>query len=223
MKRNISSVIFDLDGTLIDTLADITDAVNALFKKTGLPSVTQARIRSLIGEGLPNLLSLASGQKQPETIAQMVEDYRQAYLACMLQKSALYPGIAELLTKLYDWHMPMAVLSNKPHEFTEPICNALLADWPFVKCWGHKPNSPRKPDPATALELANTMGCPASEACFVGDSTVDIDTAKNAGMMSIAVTWGYHDRKPLESAKPSALASDATELQTIISAFSLSD
>ncbi|UCC30489.1 MAG: HAD family hydrolase [Phycisphaerales bacterium] len=195
-------VIFDLDGTLADTLDDITDSINEVFSQINHAFVARERIRLLIGESLPNLLRQASGINDPDVLADFVGRYRHAYGKRMLNKTRLYPGVEPMLDVLAESRVPMCVLSNKPHEYTAPICNALLARWPFVRFRGSHQDDGRKPDPAVALELVMEMQRPPPFVYFVGDSSTDILTARNAGMIPVAVTWGYRDRDDLEVACP---------------------
>lgn len=195
-------VIFDLDGTLADTLADITDSINEVFSQIDYTPVSRERIRLLIGEGLTNLLRQASGINDPDVLADFVDRYRHVYGKRMLNKTRLYPGVEPMLDALAESRVPMCVLSNKPHEYTAPICNALLTRWPFVRFRGCRQDDSRKPDPAVALGLATEMQRPTPHVYFVGDSSTDIVTARNAGMVPVAVTWGYRDRDDLESACP---------------------
>lgn len=215
MTRSIG-VIFDLDGTLADTLADITDAINAVFAGAGLPCQSQARIRSLIGEGLANLLRLASGVEDTERIAVLVERYRSAYTERLVEHTTIYPGIKAMLDGLTDRTVPMCVLSNKPHEYTAPICRRLLAPWPFVHCLGAGDEATRKPDPSVALALAENMNRSPGDVFFVGDSGTDIVTAANAGMVSVAVTWGYRERSELEASGPGHIVDRPGQLLTLI-------
>ena len=195
-------VIFDLDGTLADTLDDITDSINEVFSQIDHASVSGEQIRLLIGEGLANLLRQASGINDPDVLADFVDRYRHVYGKRKLNKTRLYPGVESMLDALATMQIPMCVLSNKPHEYTDPICNALLARWPCVRFRGCRQDDSRKPDPAVALELAKEMQRPPPHVYFVGDSSTDIITARNAGMIPVAVTWGYRDRDDLESACP---------------------
>lgn len=209
-------VIFDLDGTLIDTLDDITDSINAVFEADGQGPVPRERVRELIGEGLRTLLELASGIEDPQRLAALVEGYGRVYLKRMLTRSRLYPGVAELFNDLTRLDVPMSVLSNKPELFTVPICESLLARWPFAGFRGSRDEQPRKPDPTQALELARRMGRAPANLFFVGDTTTDILTARNAGMTSVAVTWGYRDRRQLSLAGPAHWIDEPSQLATLL-------
>ena len=138
----------------------------------------------------------------PTLLADFVGRYRNVYAKRMLNKTRLYPGVKSMLDALATMKIPMCVLLNKPHEYTAPICNALLTRWPFVRFRGSRQDDGRKPDPAVALQLAKEMQRPPPHVYFVGDSSTDILTARNAGMIPVAVTWGYRDRDDLESACP---------------------
>ena len=195
-------VIFDLDGTLVDTLDDITNSLNDAFTMFDYPALSRDRARLLIGEGLVTLLQRASGETDPKRVESLVRQYRAIYRDRMFERSSLYPGVADMLDRVADSGHAMAVLSNKPDDFTVPIGEHLLSRWPFKMIRGAKPDVPRKPDPTSALELCAMMGTAPGDTTIVGDSDVDIQTAHNAGMGSIAVTWGFRDRPSLERAKP---------------------
>lgn len=212
----LRAVIFDLDGTLADTLEDITDAMNDVLAEIGREPVTPGRMRRLVGEGLPVLIERAAGIDDAKTVASLVQRYRPAYAARMLRRTRLYPGIDEALDALAGAGASMCVLSNKPHYFTEPMCDALLSRWGFVRCLGHRNDGPRKPDPAGALELAQAMTRVPQDVFFVGDSDVDVQTAHNAGMPSIAVTWGFRDRDELTAARPTHLVHRPADLLEVI-------
>jgi phosphoglycolate phosphatase len=159
-----------------------------------------------------DLVSRTSGIQDANTIRGLVEQYRSVYTERMLRKTRLYAGMDAVLDMLADLRIPMCVLSNKPHEYTAPICETLLSRWPFVRCIGCAEQERRKPDPTVALELAGEMGRDSSGVCIVGDSPIDVATAHNASMTSIAVTWGYGDRAEIESAEPGHTVDQPAEL-----------
>jgi len=212
-----SGVIFDLDGTLADTLDDITDAMNEVFVEFGLPAVATTQMRAIIGEGLSVLMTRASHIDDPDLISKLVQRYRPAYDARMLRRTHLYPGVAAMLDALADRGVKMCVLSNKPHEFTTRICDVLLSPWPFVRCAGHREGGARKPEPAVALEMAREMRSVPPGMYFIGDSAIDVQTGRNAGMRTIAVTWGYRDRDELLAADPTHLVDSPEQLPRLIS------
>lgn len=193
-------LIFDLDGTLADTLDDITASLNHALSHVGLPQASRERVRPMIGEGLPMLLSRATGSSDPELIERMLPVYRSHYREHGLDRTRLYDGVFELLDALTQRGCPLAVLSNKPHDFTADICRVLLARWRFVAMDGFRDGGPRKPDPAAAIALAERLNRRCAEVFFVGDSAVDVRTALAAGMTPIGVTWGFRDRQELADA-----------------------
>lgn len=209
-------IIFDLDGTLANTLDDIADCVNQALTDAGRSAVPLQRIRELIGEGLTNLLSRASGIEDANLLASLVERYRKAYWKRMLNRTQLYDGIAAMMNALIEAGIPVSVLSNKPDEFTVPICAALLKPWPFVRIAGHRSGTLRKPDPAVAIEFANAMDRRPDDMYFVGDSSVDVATGRNAGMKTVAVAWGYRDQPELAAAIPTHLIDAPGELLGVL-------
>lgn len=209
-------IIFDFDGTLADTIEDITDSINVAFEQSGIKPVTTKLVRSLIGHGLYDLLRKALNHDEDEQLPTLVEGYRDVYMDRMLLNAYLYPGISELLDQCTADGFPLAVLSNKPEVFTVPMCQAMLDRWPFVGFRGSSEDWPKKPDPTVALEFAREMKCEPENIYFVGDSAVDIETAHNAGMKSIAVTWGYRDLDELKAAKPDHIIDHPAELIRIL-------
>ncbi len=193
-------IIFDLDGTLADTLEDITDALNELLADLDRPQLRLEEVRGFIGEGLPTLISLVTGIEDEALIASLAERYRPVYSKRLLNKTRLFPGVAEMLEKAAALGCPMSILSNKPHVYTAPICSGLPTSHLFVRCLGHRDGTQRKPDPASALELAAEMNRPAAEILLVGDSSIDVLTGRNAGMTTVGVTWGYRPRGELVDA-----------------------
>jgi phosphoglycolate phosphatase len=209
-------IIFDFDGTLADTLADITDALNELLVRIDRPRLSRDRARSLVGAGLDRLLAMATGIRDDGRIAELVNGYRKVYPQRMLNKTRLYPGIPAMLDEMAANAVPMSVLSNKPDEYTVPMCEALLSRWPFVQFRGCRPDDARKPDPGVALDLARQMERNSTRVYFVGDSSTDILTGRNAGMIAVAVTWGYRDRTDLDPACPAHYVDDPAELTELI-------
>ncbi len=216
VKSAPRAVVFDLDGTLADTLEDITNAMNEVLVEIGHSTVTVDRMRGLVGEGLAVLIERATGITDADKVASLVKRYRPAYASRMLQHTRLYPGIEAALDRLSGADVSMCVLSNKPHYFTEPMCDALLSGWKFVRCLGHRDGHLRKPDPAAALELVAGMNREPRDVFFVGDSAVDINTAHNARMPSIGVTWGFRDRDELIAAGAAHLVNTPAELAAVI-------
>ena len=205
-------VIFDLDGTLADTLDDITDSLNAAFDACGYAPLTPGKARQLIGSGLSTLLHRASNESDPQRLDELVHHYRQDYRERLLARTRLYDGISDLLDVLTARGTIMAVLSNKPDEFTVPICTAVLRRWSFLRFQGSINDIPRKPDPTLALRLCKDMGLLPGDVVFVGDSDADVGTARNAGMIAVGVTWGFRDRAHLVEAAPDVVVDTPAQL-----------
>lgn len=179
-------ILFDLDGTLLDTLQDLTDATNYALARHGYPSRSLAQVRSFVGNGAGELIRRATddGGNWPEVL----QTFRPFYAAHCQEKTAPYPGILEVLSRLKGRY-PLAIVSNKPDEAVKRLC----ADFfPGVYAQGERPGCPRKPAPDMLLAAMQAIG---ADACiYVGDSEVDIQTARNAQVPCLNVLWGFRDR-----------------------------
>jgi phosphoglycolate phosphatase len=183
--------IFDLDGTLADTLADIGGAMNRALTTLGLPTHPLAAYRDFVGEGVDVLARRALGSAPPARLAELTQAYVAAYAANLIDASAPYPGVPDLLDTLVDRHFGLAVLSNKPDDATQRVCAELFGRWAFVGVAGARAGVPKKPDPTAALALAAAAGCAPAECAFIGDTAIDMRTALAAGMAPIGVGWGF--------------------------------
>lgn len=209
-------IIFDLDGTLADTLQDIADALNHALQREGLPVHSSERVRTMIGDGLPVLMGRAAGTEEPERIATLVKHFREHYARHYLRHTRLYDGVDRALNEVQQAGCPMAVLSNKPHDFTQRICHALLEPWPLVGAIGTREGHHKKPHPAEAYALADEMRRCTRNVVIVGDADIDVRTARSAGMRSVAVTWGFGDRPSLEAAGPDRIVNCPEDLPEAI-------
>ena len=196
------AVIFDLDGTLADTLEDIADAMNGVLRGRGFPVHGYNAYRLMIGKGLGNLVreTLPPEARTEATVAacldQMTADYREH----CLDKTHLYDGIAELVGGLRVDGVGLAVLSNKADELTQRIVDALFAPGTFEVVAGARPDLPLKPDPAAAQLVGERLGVPPARIAYVGDSGIDMRTATAAGMVAVGVSWGFRTRDELLAA-----------------------
>lgn len=192
-------VIFDLDGTLVDTLEDIADAMDRVLAREGAPGHPYARYRYLIGRGIRNLVvealpaELRSAERVDRCYARMLEDYG----AHLLVKTHVYEGVPELLLALRAGGVPLAIHSNKADQPTRAIVAALLDPDAFVLVAGARPDAPLKPDPTVALRIAARFGLPPARVAYVGDSSVDMQTATAAGMIAVGAAWGFRTREEL--------------------------
>ncbi len=212
------AIIFDLDGTLLDTLDDLTASLNRALAERCLPPHPARRVRRMIGDGVHWLVrrALPRGAHTPELEQDLVRAFRRDYNRRWDQATRPYPGVPELLDQLAAAKLPLAVLSNKPHEFCVQMVDSLLADWAFHRVIGGGDAFALKPDPAGALEIATTLDVPPADCMLVGDSMVDIQTAHAAGMVPVAVTWGFRDEEELREAAPAHVLSKAHQLLDIL-------
>jgi phosphoglycolate phosphatase len=195
--REARGVIFDLDGTLIDSLPDVADAVNAGLRAVALPGRTTDEVRRFIGEGLPTLCQRAIGDTQGIDLEALVAAVTKHYRANSLNKTRLFPGIAETLDGLARRSVPIAILTNKPHGSTVPMAEALFGKWKLAAVEGYREEALKKPNPKTALAIVERMGLVPGDVLMVGDSATDMRTGVNAGLVPVGVTWGYRDRDEL--------------------------
>lgn len=187
----IRGIIFDLDGTLVDSLPGIADALNRALAEHNLETYSLEEVTGFIGKGARALADLALGERKAELGNAIFEGFQHHYKETWKTGTQHYPGMPELLERLHQKEIPLGVLSNKPHHHTCNIVKALFADHLFSPVYGARDGHPSKPDPTVALEIAASWNLPAAEVCYVGDSTVDLATAENAGMASALFNWGY--------------------------------
>lgn len=197
----LNAVIFDLDGTLLDTLEDIADAANSVLKEHGFPPHPTDAYRTFVGEGIRVLMTraLPSHRKDTATIEGLVRAFRETYEAHWKNKTKPYTGIADMLDGLTASHLPLAVLSNKPDDFTKKCVAALLPRWTFRVVQGACSTIPNKPDPTGAQQIAATLALPPAEILYLGDTGTDMETAVNAGMFPVGALWGFRTGKELRS------------------------
>ena len=218
-----AAAIFDLDGTLVDSLADIAAAMNWALAHHGLPTHPEAAYRDFVGEGVRELVRRSAGLAPaaarleapgPEAALQaaLLESYRGHYAAHLLDRTRPFPGMPDLLARLAGGGVRLGVLSNKADAFTRQLVEALFPGQAFGAVYGERPGVARKPDPAAALALAAELGVAPGACAFVGDTPVDMKTARAAGMHAVGVTWGFRGAEELRAHGAQALASGADEL-----------
>jgi len=194
-------LIFDLDGTLVDSLPGIAASLNRTLVAHGLPGHSDDAIRSFVGGGLLALIQRAVPRgADPRLIDSLIAFYRKDYELSWPTGTKAYSGILHLLAELQKDGFVMAVLSNKTHEFTKTMVRGMFPTIHFAKVLGQRDVIPHKPHPAGALQIATALGTAPENCVIIGDSTIDMETASNAGMKAIAVAWGYHDRTRLLAA-----------------------
>lgn len=208
------AAIFDLDGTLADTLNDITASLNHALESLHLPPQPRGAVALMVGDGALNLTRRALGEANRHLLESALAHFADHYRQHALDTTRLFAGMAEQLDSLTAAGWSLSMLSNKPHEFTVQCADALLARWPFKSVRGALPGVPHKPDPTAALLIARELETPPEQTYFVGDSPGDIRTGRAAGMRTVAVTWGYRARDLLAEQKPDLLVDDPHALAT---------
>jgi phosphoglycolate phosphatase len=211
------AVIFDLDGTLVDTLEDIGDAMNRVLAADGAPPHAYEDYRRLVGRGLWNLAeqALPAGRRDERTVTRCYERMIADYGAHSLVKTRPYEGVPEMLRALGDAGLPLAVFSNKSHDLTLRIVEALLEPADFVEVRGARAGVPLKPDPCVALELAARLAVAPALVAYVGDSNVDMQTAVAAGMPAVGVSWGFRTAEELREHGAAVIIDHPRELPAL--------
>ena len=211
------TVIFDLDGTILDTIEDLAAAGNWVCRQHGWPEHTTERFMAMVGHGIPNLVSQFTPEtcRSPLLIASALSQFTNYYGAHNMDKTAPYAGIPELLERLSAAGVRMAVYSNKADEFSREIVEHFFPGV-FHLVRGKLLDVPVKPDSAAAKALLEELAASPSESLFVGDSSVDIQTGHNAGARACGVTWGFRSRASLEAAGADFLADTVEELEQVL-------
>jgi phosphoglycolate phosphatase len=207
------AVIFDLDGTLVDSLEDIAAALDLALDDHGLARPTRALVRTWIGAGARNLIVQAVGEPRADAV---LARFREHYAANPVVHTALYAGMADVLDRYAAAGLRLAVLSNKPDNLTKAICAPLLARWTVDPVLGQRTHVALKPSPDAALEIATALGLAPAHCAYVGDSAIDILMAQAANMIPIAVSWGFRPRVELAAAQPALLADTPAELAALV-------
>lgn len=219
-------IIFDLDGTLLDTLDDLSAAVNYAMGQRGFPQHTRDEYMKMVGHGARNLMSqaLPAEHRDDETlIDDVLADFRAYYNTHIDLYTKPFPGITQLIECLHQQGIKLAVASNKFQEGTEHLIKEFFSDIPFVAVLGNRPNNPLKPDPEVVGEVLRKAGISKENAVMVGDSDTDMQTAANGGIRGIAVNWGYRSmrdwakqQKVFSKAQEPTVVDTVEELQKII-------
>lgn len=190
-------VVFDLDGTLVNSLEDLIDSVNEIMVYHHFPSHSYEEGKKFVGRGIRNLTKMALPKEYQEDdffIDKLTDMFRGAYMKNYTKKTKAYPGITKVLDYLTYHKIPFSVCTNKPDPMAKSLVKMVFKDYDFVDVIGDTEPEFRKPNPEMTLSLAKKMGIKPAECLFVGDSLVDYETAKNAGMLGVLCTWGFEDR-----------------------------
>lgn len=212
MNSQYDTIIFDLDGTLLNTLEDLTDACNYVLEKYHYSKRTIEEIRSFVGNGIRRLLELAiPGGLENPAFEEMYESFSVYYMEHCMDKTKPYPQIQELLTELKKQEYKMAIVSNKSDAAVKELRGIFFAKAITISI-GESKGVRKKPAPDTALQALKELGAAKENALYVGDSEVDYQTAQNAGMDCVLVSWGFRNREMLESLRPVAVIDEPMQL-----------
>jgi phosphoglycolate phosphatase len=214
------AILFDLDGTLLDSIEDLTDSMNAALGRLGFPGHDVESCKRLVGEGIEHFAinALPARKRSDEsTIARLVELLRDEYRKRWAQKTRPYDGIAELLGGLADRGLRLAVLSNKADDFTRLMVAHFFPNRKFEVVRGARPGMPRKPDPSPALRIAQELGLDPAEIVLLGDTKTDMETGTRAGMVPIGALWGFRSAEELLASGARNLIRRPEELLPLLS------
>ena len=210
------AVLFDMDGTVLDTLDDLCDSINHSLAEFSLPQVSREHVRQCLGNGAAFLVShsIPAGSS-PELEADVLAFYKPWYDAHCLIKTAPYEGILPMMQSLKEHGLRLAIISNKPDRAVQELSDAFFPGLLELSV-GESPSVRRKPAPDTVLTAASQIGLSVDQCVYVGDSEVDLQTARNAGMDCISVTWGFRDEAQLIEAGASVLVRTPEELESFL-------
>lgn len=212
------AILFDLDGTLLDTLEDLGNSVNRVLAARGFPTHTLDEYRYFVGDGTAMLITRALPQEKrnDENIRACLEEFSEHYGRNWKVNTRPYEGIPEMLDALTERGLKMAVLSNKQHEFTRLCVADLLPNWTFDVVFGQRDGVRRKPDPTGAVEVAERLNLPPADFLYLGDSAVDMKTAIAAGMFPVGVLWGFRPAQELKENGAQVLIKRPSEILNLL-------
>lgn len=211
---SFDAAIFDLDGTLVNSLEDLADSVNEVLEECGYPRHSLRSYRRFVGDGIVALVrrALPAGARDEDSVVRCTDMMRDVYATRWNCKTRPYEGIPELLANLGSLDVATGVLSNKPHAMTQKVVRELLPTSRFQAVLGAEAGFPRKPDPAGALETARRLNARPENTVYVGDSDTDMKTARAAGMHAVGVLWGFRDGAELLAAGATRLVASPNEI-----------
>lgn len=212
------AVLFDLDGTLLDSIKDIAVSMNAVLESMGFPQHPIDDYRTMVGDGVPMLAHrvLPEEARSESTIQECVAKMKKEYADRWDVYTKPYPGIEEMLTAIEKKGIPKSIFSNKPDNFTQLTVSKFLDSFTFTVIQGLKEGVPKKPDPSGALKIAGQVAVDPSEFLYVGDTNTDMKTALGAGMFPLGVLWGFREKKELLESGAQALVSSPDEIMNFL-------
>lgn len=210
------AALFDMDGTLLDTLEDLADAMNGALGEMGHPPRTLPEYRYAVGDGIEMLArrALPDGERDEASVVRCVARMRELYRENWSAKTRPYEGVLDLLRAMSGHGTPMALLSNKPEEFTSLMVRHFFPAQPFALACGARPGVPRKPDPTAAREIAGKLGVDPARVFYLGDTPTDMETARAAGMFPAGAGWGFRPEAELREAGAKAVLAHPSEVLT---------
>lgn len=212
------AVVFDLDGTLLDTLDDLADSVNHALAAQGFPVHPVEAYRYFIGDGATEMIerTVPEEARTDAAVQTTLELFREEYSQNWRVKTNVYDGVPQMLDNLARLQVRTAILSNKPHESTVQCARELLAPWSFDLVLGQRDGVPKKPHPAGALEAADRMGMQPAQCLYLGDTAVDMRTALAAGMLPVGALWGFRTAEELRNSGARKLLAHPRELAALL-------
>lgn len=214
----VKLAIFDLDGTLLNTIGDLAASCDAVMKLNGLPQHTTDEYRQMVGRGILRLVEAAipESMRSPEYVEKVRRDFVAYYLDHIDLATHPYEGIPELVEALVERGVKIAVASNKFQAGTERLISSFFPDVEFVAVLGQRVGVPLKPDPEIDLEIVTAAGVEPSETLHIGDSGVDMLTAQAAGVRAVGVTWGFRSREELEQSGAEVIVDSPEEILNLL-------
>ncbi|NLE30001.1 MAG: HAD family hydrolase [Phycisphaerae bacterium] len=210
------AAIFDLDGTLINSLDDLADATNWGLTQLGLPTHAVMDYRYLVGAGRTELCRRALPADKQALLETLISLMTKHYSEHYFDKTRPYPGITEMLEKLAHTGIKLAILSNKPHDFVLLTMKHLFPKFHFDLIYGDRDDIPRKPDPTGAINIAKELGVSPAQTAYVGDTSIDMETANRAQMYAIGVSWGFREKAELIESGSKVIVDTPDELFQVI-------
>ena len=210
------AILFDLDGTLVNSIYDIAAAMNHALESLGQPTFSVEQYYKMVGNGMKNLCRRALAEDRQELLEELLARYNARYLAHCCDLTQVYDGVPELLRELKNRGYQLALITNKPAGQAKNVMDALLPAAPLDVVWGQQPPFAVKPDPAVYFHVCKLMGVRPEETLYCGDSDVDILFAHNAGAKGLGCLWGFRGEAELKAAGADLLAAQPKDILTLI-------
>ena len=214
----IKAVVFDLDGTLLNTITDISNSVNAVLKSMGYYQFSEDDYKYFVGRGVDELITkvIEVGELNPEEFYEIKTGYLEEYAKRKTENTKPYEGIIELLKALNNLQIKVCILSNKPHFQTIDVVEQYFSEIHMTEVYGKKKEFPIKPDPTSLFDMINQLGMERSEILYVGDTNTDMETAVNAGLKKVGVLWGFRTKQELLAAGADYIVEQPSDILRLV-------